>query len=62
MDQEFQRLLNMHDMAARFGDGLKLELHELLIGRRKIEAETVRLLDVPLVVGAWRPQGVARLA
>jgi len=48
MDQEFQRLLNMHDMAARFGDGLKPELHELLIGRRQIESETVRLLDAPL--------------
>lgn len=48
MDQEFQRLLSMHDMAERFGDGLKPELHALLLGRRQMESETVRLLDAPL--------------
>lgn len=48
MDQEFQRLLSMHDMAARFGDGLKPELHALLLGRRQMESEKICLLDAPL--------------
>ena len=48
MDQEFRRLLNMHGMAARFGDGLKSELHELLLARQQIEAGSLRLLDSPL--------------
>ena len=48
MDEDFQRLLRMHDLAARFGDGFKPALRNLLLDRLPQETETVRHLNASL--------------
>ena len=45
MDQEFRRLLSLHELASKHGQGLKPELYELLKRRQDMESETVRLLE-----------------
>ena len=48
LDNELARLLRLHDLAQRFGSGLKPELHRLMTQNRPPETDVIHHLDAPL--------------